>query len=179
VTGLSAKRSALAEQQHRLLSALVGPAAPPERFDRDRLAAVRQALHEKRAFSVAAAWPGLVRPLGDAFPERFADFSRRVPPPAVADGVVDGRRFARHLAGRGELSDAGRVQALSFDLHYRVRGVGVVARRGPGLRVLRLRRPPYLVVGARIPLVGARVGLVPLSRRRLGRDRPQPAGARP
>jgi hypothetical protein len=164
---LSQKRESLAADQDALLAHLVGTESAPQGFDVSRLAEVREGLRNKRALQLALAWPTLVRPLGEEFPAHFDTFARSVAAPPVADGIVDGRRFARYLADVGALSDAGRAQALAFDLRYRLDHRGVSARRGFGIRIAVLRRPRYLAVGLRSRPQRDKVFLVPLGRRRL------------
>src|SRR6185503_7314713 len=72
-------RTRLAAGQLELVRALVGDGIAPEGFDGPRIQAAAGALLQKRAHSVARAWPDLARSLGSAFDERFARYARSRP----------------------------------------------------------------------------------------------------
>jgi hypothetical protein len=149
-------RRRLAEEQAHLLRALVGHTDPPESFDTERVRATAEALAHKRARAVARAWPGLARALSADFAERFAVFAAGTPLPRAGGPLADGRAFAADLAQRGELPDAGRLEALAVDLHYRRTPEGLKPRRGPTIKVARLRGARRLIVAARLPWLGER-----------------------
>lgn len=140
--------------QAQLVGALVEGVPMPAGFDRERLAAVAEALRSKRARAVARAWPQSARAAGDAFAARFAEYARANPLPGDSSPLADGRAFVAWLERAGLLTDAARLEAFAFDARHRLRKGRVTARRGPGLRVLRLRR--RLVVVIRLPFVGER-----------------------
>jgi hypothetical protein len=112
-----------------------------------------RSLINKRLREVARAWPALARRLGDGFVERFGDFARANPPPAGGGPLEDGRAFAKTLPAH-ELDDASRLELLWANLyHSRV-----------GARVAWLPDEGRLVLGARLPWLGARVASLRLRR---------------
>jgi hypothetical protein len=123
-------------------------------------------LVRKRAWAVAGAWPLLARSFGPAYLDVFGEYVQRHPFQPSDGSLLDGLRFARFLARTGRLPDVGRVQAFSFRLHYVVRDEQVERRRWPTLRITRLRRPAYLVVGAAVR-GRVRVVRIPLGRTRM------------
>jgi hypothetical protein len=149
-------RARLAARQAELVRALMSHGEPPPAGDAARLRATAEALAAKRAKAVARAWPALAAGLGEDFRERFARFAAGVPLPHEGGPLADGRAFARWLARAGELSDAGRLEALAVDLRYRAHAGGLVPRRGPALAWARLREPRRLVVAVRLPWLGER-----------------------
>jgi hypothetical protein len=155
-------RASLAAQQAALVEALLAGGEAPAGFDEERLRVAGSALARKRAQAVARAWPGLASGLGTRFAERFAAYALTSPLPRHGGPCADGRAFARWLAARGELPDAGRLQALGIDVRYRLTPSGLVARRGPVLRVALLRRPRRLIVAMRLPWLGERWWRLPL-----------------
>jgi hypothetical protein len=155
-------RARLAAQQAQLLLALAGHGQPPPACDTARLRATAEALASKRAQAVARVWPGLAQGLGARFRECFDEFAAAVPLPHEGGPLADGRAFARVLARRGDLSDAGRLEALAVDLHYRTCKDGLRPCRGPALAWARLRESRRLIVGIRLPWLGERRLTVPL-----------------
>jgi hypothetical protein len=156
-------RTRLAARLAELVRALMHGGEPAAAWDAARLRATVEALAAKRAQAVARAWPGLAAGLGERFRPHFERFAARVPLPHVGGPLADGRAFARQLARLGELSDAGRLEALAVDLHYRARGSGLVPRRGPALAWTLLRQPRRLVVAVRLPGLGERWLNIPLA----------------
>jgi hypothetical protein len=156
-------RARLAAQQAQLMLALTGRGQPPAACDPARLRATAEALATKRARAVARVWPGLAQGLGVRFRECFDEFAAAVPLPHEGGPLADGRAFARVLARRGQLSDAGRLEALAVDLHYRVCRGGLRPRRGPAVAWARLHESGQLVLGFRLPWLGERRLTLPLS----------------
>jgi hypothetical protein len=107
--------------------------------------------------SVARAWPALTASLGDAFPARFAVFAAKTPLPAQGGPLADGLAFARGVPNAG-ISDAARIEFLAVDLRYRVVGQdgSLERRRGPCLRLARLRQARRLVVALKVLWLGER-----------------------
>jgi hypothetical protein len=149
-------RARLAARQAELVRALTGQGDPPPACDAARLRATAESLAAKRAQAVARAWPELVAGLGDQWRQRFDAFAARVPLPHEGGPLADGRAFAHWLARLGELSDAGRLEGLAVDLHYRARAGGLVPRSGPALVWAWLRQSGRLVVAVRLPWLGER-----------------------
>src|SRR5262245_23351903 len=147
-------RVRLAAQQAELLRALVCRGPGPADFETARLEATAHALASKRAQAVARAWPGLAAGLGERFRERFDYFAKNWPLPHAGGPLADGQTFARMLARLGELSDAGRMEALAVDVHFKACENGLVPRRGPALAWMLLWQPRRLVVAARLPWLG-------------------------
>jgi hypothetical protein len=147
-------RTKLAAMQAELVFALAGRAAPPPGFDADRVRAVSMALAAKRRGAVARAWPGLPQALGSQFADRFDLFATRTPLPVNGGPRADGRAFLRWLAARGEMPEACRLQALTVDLRYVATAEGLMRRRGPVLRIARLREPRRLVLAMRLLWLG-------------------------
>jgi hypothetical protein len=144
-------RTRLAAMQAELVSALAGRAASPPGFDADRVQATAAALASKRRHGVAHAWPRLADALGHRFVERFDAFAATTPMPQTGGPLADGRAFYRWLAVTGDAPEACRLQALAVDLRYVATSAGLVARRGPMLKIVRLRQPRRLVMAMRMP----------------------------
>jgi hypothetical protein len=104
----------------------------------------------KRARQVAKAFPALARDLGPNYRSAFAAFAEANPPPE--GGVLaDGLAFGRVVAGERHLSADAKVERM-------VNRTALNARRlRPDLGGTLVRRPPGVVVIARLPVVGARV----------------------
>jgi hypothetical protein len=113
-------RAQLAEQQAALVRALAGQEAAPSGFDAEHVAIAAASLLAKRARGVEKGWPELTASLGPRFRAIFAEYAKGQPMPP--DGT-DGRRFARHVLRRGQLSDAGRVQLLLAEMDRRPIGI--------------------------------------------------------
>jgi hypothetical protein len=143
-------RTRLAAMQAELVSALSGRAASPAGFDADRVQAMAAALASKRRHAAARAWPGLAEALGQRFVERFDEFAVTTPMPQTGGPLADGRAFLRWLAATGDAPEACRLQALAVDLRYVATTAGLVARRGPMLKIVRLRQPQRLVMATRL-----------------------------
>lgn len=159
-------RVRLASEQAALVAALVAGGEAPAGFDAARLAAAAASLARKRARAVARAWPGLAKGLGDRFGTWFAPYAAVIPLPREGAALADGRAFTRWLAARGELPEAGRLQALAVDLRFAASPRGLVPRCGPALRAALLERPWRLVVAVRLPGLGERWLSLPLGWRR-------------
>lgn len=155
-------RTRLAAAQLELVRALVGNEIAPPEFDRLRIQATADALLLKRSHSVARAWPRLARSLGPAFEECFAQYARSRPILQEGGPLADGRAFARALARVGALADDAALEALAFDLRYRVSAERVIARRGFSFGAALLKRSVRFVIAARLPLCGERWISVPL-----------------
>ena len=163
----SERRAALRLRQTELIATILSGDGYPDGFDRFRIDMTRDGLERKRAWCVALAWPLLARSLGPQFNQLFHEYAHQVPAPPPAGSTADGRLFAQFLGQKRVLTDVGRIQALSFDLHQRLRAGEVHERRGVVIRLTRLRKPAYVVCGVHLPGIGVRVIRVPLSGRRL------------
>jgi hypothetical protein len=152
-------RAELAARQAALVAALTAGAAPPAGFDTRRLRAAAASLAVKRRRAVARAWPGLAGVLD----ERFTAFTASTPLPRDGGPLADGRAFVRWLGGAAPA--ACRLQALAVDLRYARTAGGLVARRGPVLKVVVLPEPRRLVLALRLPGLGERWLTIPLGRR--------------
>lgn len=149
-------RQQLAVMQAELVRALVEGRDAPAAFDYEHLEAAAEALVLKRARATARVWPQLARAMNDAFAVGFAAYARDNPLPHDGSPLADGRVFIAWLARAGLLTDEGRLEAFAFDAHYRLRQNVVIRRRGPLLRVLRLRRLRRLIIIVRLPFMGER-----------------------
>jgi hypothetical protein len=156
-------RARLAEQQARLVGALVAGGEHPEGFAPERLRLAAGSLRNKRVREVVRAWPELAACLGEEFAERFLAYAADHPPPAEGGPLADGRSFARTLAP-GEWTDEARLAVLGVDLHHRRSAGGLRRRRGLALRGAWLRRARVLVLGVRLPWLGVYWLRVPLGR---------------
>jgi hypothetical protein len=143
-------RTQLAAMQAKLVGALVSDKSAPTGFDASRLKAAATSLRIKRARAVARAWPCLRDQVG----EQFAAFAAETPMPREGGPLADGRAFALWLALRSELPDAVRLQVLAVDLRYARHWDGLLPRRGPCIRVMRLPTSRRLVVAFRMPVLG-------------------------
>jgi hypothetical protein len=159
-------RARLAAEQAALVAALVGGDGAPPGFEAARLRLAAAALARKRARAAARAWPGLARALGERFGGLFAAYAGAAPLPREGGPLADGRAFARWLAARDELPEAGRLQALLVDLRYAAGLDGLVPRRWPSCRIAWLRRSRRLLVAVCLPWLGVRRLSIPLGRRR-------------
>jgi hypothetical protein len=148
---LADAQARLAERQEELLRALTGQGPLPAGFDPARVEATSTSLVRKRLRAVAEVWPRLAAALGEHFADRFLDFARRTTLPCSGGALADGRAFARELAVRGQLPDDGRLEALGFDLRYRVGATGLVRRRGFGICSARWRYRRGRLLGVRLP----------------------------
>jgi hypothetical protein len=147
-------REELARRQAGLVEALVGGAGAPDGFDAGRVELAGRTLHRKRARTVAKVWPEVTAGLGERFDGLFADYAATNPLPPAGAGA-DGLRFARWLAGRGMLNDAGRVRAAVYE-----------AARGWPVALARLSDANRMVVAVRVPWLGVRRLTAPFPRRR-------------
>jgi hypothetical protein len=143
------QRSHLAQRQAALVAALSGTGDMPPGFAEERLRAAVISLHTKRRRAVARAWPCLLDDLRDRFPSLFDEFAAETPLPAYGGPLSDGRAFLRWLARREPLPEGVELQVLAYELRYVGSASGPKPRRGLGLKIACLRRPPRLVVGWR------------------------------
>ncbi len=176
-----ADRSRYEAEQAAFVRSLIRGDAFPEGLDEDKAAAASRSLWRKRVRAVAAAWPALAMALGEGYEQRFEQYARAVPPPAVGHGYTDGLAFARMLS-RAELDDDARVELLLARAaivtgragSFRDRRAAIVAgragsfrdRRGLFAGAVSGREPRRIVVVVRAPLAGRRVFVVPLARKR-------------
>jgi hypothetical protein len=158
-------RARLATQQAALVTALVARGAPPPDFDRACLQAAAASLGHKRARAAARAWPALARTLGLRFDELFATYAAAAPLPRQGGPLADGRAFARWLAARRELPEAGRLQALAVDLRYTGNSDGLVPRRWPTWRLTWLPQSRRLIAAVWLPWLGQHWLSIRLGRR--------------
>jgi hypothetical protein len=144
-------RSRLALMQAQLVRGLVGHGTLPADFDVVRLEAASEALATKRARAVVQAWPGLAQALGESFAELFAGYAGPEGIPHRGGPLADGRAFVRYLSKVGSLPDAGRLQALWVDLHYRSCRDGLRPRRLPAIALVFLGDSGRLLLGIQLP----------------------------
>lgn len=147
----AADREKLARMQADLVRALAGRGPVPPGFDAGGVAVTEIMLRAKRRHSVARAWPGLVRALGESFEEKFAAFTKTNSIPPEGGALADGRAFARVLAHLGELPDEGRLEALWVDLRYKKQGPRLAPRRGVAVKAALFKTPLRLVIILRRP----------------------------
>jgi len=161
-------RAQLAAQQAVLVRALTTRGEPPPHFDAARLRAAAASLARKRARATARAWPGLARAHGRRFGGLFSSYAEAVLLPRQGGPLADGRAFARWLAARGELPEAGLLQALAVDLRHTGNPDGLAPRRWPTCKAAWLRESRRLIVAVRLPWLGERWLSIPLGRRQDG-----------
>jgi hypothetical protein len=149
-------RARLAAAQGELVRALVGQGEAPAGFDEARLALAARSLVGKRLREVARAWPALCRCLGERWAERFRDWAAHTPPPGEGGPLADGAAFLRAVPP-GELDDKARLEALMVSLHWWRTRRGLRRRRGFVLKSAWLPGQRRLVVGVRLPWLGARL----------------------
>lgn len=147
-------RSRLAAEQAALVGALVAGEEPPAAFDAARVRAAAASLADKRARSLAQAWPELHSALANRFAARFAEFALLHELPRDGGPLADGRCFARWLAAQGELPDEGRLEALAVDLRYRSVPAGLRPRRLPAGWIAWFGTARRLIIALRLPGVG-------------------------
>ena len=137
-------REAYAARQAQLLDSLLRGDGPPPGFAAAQADAAGTSLRRKRGRAVARAWPALALSLGDEFDARFDAFAHDTGVDESAEPLRDGLAFARWLAAAGlALDDDVRVEVLLAR--------AALCRRGPWVRVARLRRPrARLLVVARL-----------------------------
>jgi hypothetical protein len=163
---LSAKaRAQLAARQAVLVRALMARGEPPPEFDAVRLRAAAASLKRKRARALSRAWPGLAEALGRRFSGLFAAYAEAATLPRRGGPLADGRTFARWLAARGELPEAGRLPALAVDLRYVASPDGLAVRRGPACKAAWLHQSRRLIVAVWLPWFGERWLSIPVGRR--------------
>jgi hypothetical protein len=147
-------RAAYAAKQAALLDALLGDGELPEGFVAAKADAASRSLRRKRLGAVRHAWPALTVALGPALDAHFDAFARTTGPPRFGDGLTDGLAFVSSLAPDVALGDDVRVEVL-FARAIVVRdhrdGGEWRLRRGPFLRVARLRHPHRLLFVVHLP----------------------------
>jgi hypothetical protein len=164
---VSTDRSGYAAQQAALLEALLRGGELPAGFAAAKAHAASRSLRRKRVAALRHAWPGLTVALGASFDERFDAFARTTGPPALGEGLADGLAFVSSLAPAPALGDDVRVELLfarAILVRERRDGGGWRLRRGPFVRVARLRHPHRLLFVVHLPRLGRRhasVALVP------------------
>jgi hypothetical protein len=154
-------RARLSSRQAALVAALTANAGAPPGFEATRLRAASESLASKRLRGVSRSWPRLVEDLGDRYPRIFADYAASAILPGDGTPLEDGRAFSRWLAFRGELSDAGRLEAMAFDLRF-TEGERLQPRRGLSCRIVVLRRAKRVVLALRWPGLGERWWRIPI-----------------
>jgi hypothetical protein len=147
-------RVRLAQAQLALVQALARQADIPAVFNAAQVQAAADALVQKRARTLARAWPGLWQALGLRFMEQFARFAATAAVPGQGGPLADGRAFVGYLAARGELPAEGRLEALAVDLRYEAVADGLVWRRWPAVRAGWFGRRYGLIVAVRVPWLG-------------------------
>lgn len=157
-------REQLSGAQAELLRALVANGPIPAGFDEQRLRATARSLINKRRQSLARAWPNLIRILGDAYRERFAQYAQAHPLPTGGAPLADGRAFLRWLDSQQPLCDAARLEALAFDMRFTMTADGLRPRHGMVVKLVKLRETPALVVAARLPWLGECRWRIPLGK---------------
>lgn len=160
------RRSRLAARQAELVKALAAGGEVPPHFDSERVRIAAVALTHKRLRSIAQAWPRLARSLGPSLEARFRNYTELNPSSPPGGPRADGRAFARWLASRAELPDAGRREALAADLHHVFRRGDTFPRRGPTLRSVWLPQAGRLLVAFHWPRLGGRWIELPVRPRR-------------
>ena len=162
-----ADRSRYEAEQAAFVRSLIRGDAFPAGVDEDKAAAASRSLWRKRVRAVEAAWPALAIALGERYEERFEQYARAVPPPAVGHGYTDGLAFARTLAPQELDDDDARVELLLARAAIVTRRAGSFRdRRGLYAGAVSLREPRRIVVVVRAPVAGRRVFVVPLARER-------------
>jgi hypothetical protein len=147
-------RARHAALQEMLARALTGQGEAPAGFDAARVQVAAQALAAKRARGVERSWTGLASALRDGFASAFAAYAEATPLPSEGNPYADGLGFARWLARRGPLPDAGRLELLAAELRFRCQGHGLASRTIPSFAAAWLRQSRSLVVAARWPRRG-------------------------
>lgn len=147
-------RARLVTQQATLVSALVGRGEAPAKIDAMRFRAAAAALARKRARAVARAWPGLAQSLGKRFGSQFAAYAEGAHLPRFGGALADGRVFAHWLAVKGDLPEAGKLQALAIDLSFRRNQEGLLPRRWLTCKATWLHQSRRLIVGVCLPWLG-------------------------
>jgi hypothetical protein len=147
-------RAQIATEQAALVKALIKSGPPPGEFDSSALHVTAASLVRKRMRAVMRAWPSLAQALGPRLVELFEGYARGEALPVLGGPIADGRAFVRWLASRGELPDAGLLEAMALDLRYRATAQGLVARRLLGFQIAWLPKSRRLVVALWLPLLG-------------------------
>ena len=161
------RRADLRQVQVELVQSVTGGDCPPG-FDRRQIALTAASLRTKRYRTVVRTWPVLSEALGERFEVLFDRYARSSRPPSHGGALADGRRFIRVLAEENLLTDAIRLAALSVDLRWTDHPEGLVRRRRPAIRAVRLRESPAWVIAVWFPRSGER--RLVFRRPRLGRS---------
>jgi hypothetical protein len=147
-------REDLAARQAALVAALVAGAPPPDGFDPARVRAAAQALLDKRAGEVAAAWPLLRTSFGSGWPAVFTAWAAGRPPNGA---LRDGWDFARETATAGRLGPLARAELAEREVRWRYDGRSAPRRRRwPAYR--RSADGPVVQVFGRVVRLVARSG---------------------
>ncbi len=149
-------RASVALQQAALINALISRGEPPPGFDPQRVMAAAESLTRKRARSAARAWPELAHAMGETFGKQFTAYAAASPLPGKGGQLADGYAFARWLASRGCLPDAGRLEKMALELRYKPLPAGLVRRRWPTLRVAWSGQSRRVTLAIRLPRIGER-----------------------
>ncbi len=151
---MTADREDLARRQAELVAALVAGRPAPAGFDAGRIRATAAALRSKRGRAIARTWPRLARALGPEWPDVLGRHLRERPGPPPSGGLGDGRALARTLAAQGRLPWEGRLELLGVELRHRWPADGRRLPRRAAVRLAVRRRPPRLVLAARLAGLG-------------------------
>jgi hypothetical protein len=147
-------RAQIATEQAALVRALIEFGPAPGGFDSSALHATAASLARKRMRAVARAWPSLAQALGPRLVELFEGYAQGEALPVLGGPMADGRAFVRWLASRGELPEAGLLEAMAVDLHYRATVQGLVPRRWPTFQIAWLRQSHRVIAGIWLPGLG-------------------------
>jgi len=126
----------------------------PAGFDEARIHAAALSLTRKRSRAAARMWPRLSRAAGAKFGQLFAAYAESAPLPQKGGPLADGRAFARWLHERGELPEAGRLEALAVDLRYSTVGGGLIRRRWPAFKAARDTGARRFILAVRLTWIG-------------------------
>jgi hypothetical protein len=152
-------RVGYAAKQAALLEALLRGGEPQEGFAAAKADAASRSLRRKRTGALRHAWPALTIALGPRLDTHFDAFARTTGPPAFGEGLTDGLAFVTSLAPTMQFGDDVRVDLLlarAIVVRAHREGGEWRPRRGPFVRVARLRRPHRLLVVVHAPLLGRR-----------------------
>lgn len=149
-------RNRLAESQAELIRSLALEQPAPDGFDPSRFEAAADAFMNKRARSIAHAWPALARALGESFNQTFIEYARSSRIQPAGDALADGHAFARALNRAGKLPDEGKIEMLATDARYVSSANGLIARRKWAIKAALFKRQRRIAIVIRLPLLGER-----------------------